>query len=494
MRPPGFFFAHRAGVFGIESKVKLVPTQQLKLHPEAHRVPAMTPDQDAEFRADIRERGIRVPIEVIQGDAIVDGRSRWLAAKRLGIATVPIIPAPLNGDSPVLYMLRAATKRRHLTDDQRACLAREEMEYLAQLNRQERARRGGLVGGRGRAKSRNSSADTSAAKQSRDRSKTARRQAATIYGVSERKIRGAQQLRCQAPRLYEQVKSGQQRLAVAQRQADRESKRRQHRAQTRRAKTADRGDQWDIKRGDCLVEMAKLQPATVRLICADPPYNQGVDYGSGSRADQRPDQDYLAWCRCWTRECVRLLTDDGSLWVMISDEYADHFGILLREVGLHRRSWIKWYETFGVNCTNNFNRCSRHIFYCVKHPRRFVFNAEAVSRPSDRQAKYGDSRANPYGKLWDNVWCIPRLVENSQERLPDFPTQLPLALVRPIVLCASDPGDLVLDPFTGSGSTGVAAIESDRRFIGMERNRRYAAAAGSRIAVAQAALTASAIE
>lgn len=441
----------------------------------------MTPDQEAEFRADIRERGIRVPIEVIQGNVIVDGRSRWLAAKRLGIAKVPIVPVPLNGDSPVLYMLRAATKRRHLTDDQRACLAREEMEYVAQFNRQERARRGGLTGGRGRAKSRDSSADTSAAKLPRDRAKTARTQAATIYGVSERRIRSAQRLRCQAPRLYEQVKSGTQRLTVATRQADRDSKRRQHRAHARRAKTADRSDQWDIQHGDCLVEMAKLQPATVRLIFADPPYNQGIDYGSGSRADQRPDQDYLAWCRCWIEECVRLLTGDGSLWVMISDEYADHFGILLREAGLYRRSWIKWYETFGVNCTNNFNRCSRHIFYCVKHSRRFVFHAEAVSRPSDRQTKYGDSRASPHGKLWDNVWCIPRLVENSHERLPDFPTQLPLALIRPIVLCASDLGDLVLDPFCGSGTTGVAAVENQRRFIGIERNPQFARAGRQRI-------------
>jgi site-specific DNA-methyltransferase (adenine-specific) len=169
-----------------------------------------------------------------------------------------------------------------------------------------------------------------------------------------------------------------------------------------------------------------------------------------------------------------VLSDDGSLWVMISDEYADHFGLLLREAGLHRRSWIKWYETFGVNCTNNFNRCSRHIFYCVKNPRRFVFHTDAVSRPSDRQTKYADSRANPQGKLWDNVWCIPRLVENSRERLPDFPTQLPLALVRPIVLCASQPGDLVIDPFSGSGTTGVAAVAGDRRFLGLEKNRRFA--------------------
>ncbi|MDZ4687374.1 MAG: DNA methyltransferase [Planctomycetaceae bacterium] len=476
-------------------------TKLLRLHAEAHRVPSMAGDQEREFRADIQERGIRVPLEVIDGRIIIDGRSRWLAAKRLGIARVPVVAAPLNGDSPVLYMLRAATKRRHLTDDQRACLAREEMEYLATISRRERARRGGLAGGRGRAKMPDSSAGSSAGELSRDRTRTVRTTAAAAYGVSERKIRAAQRLRNQAPALYERVKSGEQRLAVAQRQAERAAKRRMQRQLERQARAAGHDGTWEIRQGDCLAVLAKLTPASVRLIFADPPYNQGVDYGGGPKADRQPEQAYLAWCRRWMQACARVLTDDGSLWVMISDEYADHFGILLREVGLVRRSWIKWYETFGVNCTNNFNRCSRHllycvkdancpdnfqrssrhIFYCVKHPKRFVFHADAVTRPSDRAAKYADKRSAPGGKLWDNVWCLPRLVENSAERLPDFPTQLPLAVVRPIVQCASDPGDLIVDPFSGSGTTGVAAVESRRRFLGIERNPRFARASRQRI-------------
>lgn len=390
-----------------------------------------------------------------------------------------MIRAPLNGDDPVIYMLRAATKRRHLTDDQRACLAREEMEILSRIATRERARLGGLSGGRGRSKPSDSLPITSVGK--RSGTKTSRLTVAVAYRISERRIRVAQQLKQVAPKLYERVKAGEQRLAVAKREADRESKRQEQRRLSRTARP--RGDEssWEIRCGDCIEELAKLKPGTARLIVADPPYNQGIDYGRGRNADSLSEEAYLAWCRRWIKACVRVLTDDGSLWVMISDEYADHFGLLLREAGLHRRSWIKWYETFGVNCTNNFNRCSRHIFYCVKNPRRFVFNADAVSRPSDRQSKYADSRANPHGKLWDNVWCIPRLVENSRERLPDFPTQLPLAIVRPIVLCASHPGDLVLDPFSGSGTTGVAAAESGRGFIGIECNRGFANRAHRRI-------------
>lgn len=451
--------------------MKLVLLKSLRLHPEANRVPRMPPEQEAEFRADIAERGIRVPIEIIDRGVIVDGRSRYLAAKQLGIKQVPVIRAPLNGDDPVLYMLRAATKRRHLTDDQRACLAREEMEILSQIATRERARLGGLTGGRGRAKPSDSLPITSAGKQSS--TKTSRGTVAAAYRVSERRIRAAQQLKQVAPKLYERVKAGEQRLTVAKREADRESKRHEQRRLAKAARPRRDESNWEIRCGDCIEELAKFKPGTARLAFADPPYNQGIDYGPGRKADSLADEAYLAWCRRWIKACVRVLTDDGSLWVMISDEYADHFGLMLREAGLHRRSWIKWYETFGVNCTNNFNRCSRHIFYCVKNPRRFVFNTDAVSRPSDRQSKYADSRANPHGKLWDNVWCIPRLVENSRERLPDFPTQLPLALVQPIVLCASQPGDLVIDPFCGSGTTGVAAVDGRRRFLGIEKNRRF---------------------
>lgn len=465
--------------------MKFVATDTLRLHREANRIPRMTAEQEQEFHADIQQRGIRVPIEVVDRDIIIDGRSRWLAAKKLGISQVPVVEAPLLDDPPFIYMLRAATKRRHLTDDQRACLAQEEMEYLARLSRQDRARAAGKAGGRGRKKSiADSSSITSIGKLPRARANDTRTKVAGIYGVSERRISTAQRLKRTSPKLYRQVRSGRQRLAVAKREAERDAKRLEQAKQAQSMSSVNKQDLWEVRCGDCLRELWKIEPGTVRLIFADSPYNIGVDYGRGRDEDLLPDQDFLDWCRNWLAACVKLLTEDGSLWVMINDEHADHFGILLRETGLARRSWIKWYETFGVNCSNNFNRCSRHIFYHVKNPKRFVFNTDAVNRPSDRQTKYRDKRSNPSGKLWDNVWIIPRLVENSKERLPDFPTQLPLDLLRPIVLCASNPGDLIVDPFCGSGTTGVAAIEAERRFIGIEKNDKFAQLSRQRLAAA----------
>jgi site-specific DNA-methyltransferase (adenine-specific) len=230
---------------------------------------------------------------------------------------------------------------------------------------------------------------------------------------------------------------------------------------------------WRIIHGDCLGELPSLRGA--RLIFVDPPYNIGIDYGDGKRADLLPDDEYLFWCRSWLAACADALTKDGSLWVMICDEWVEHFALMLNELQLTRRGWIKWYETFGVNCTNNFNRCSRHILYYVADPKHFVFNAESpyIRRQSDRQTKYGDKRADPHGKLLDDVWTIPRLVDNAAERVPGFPTQVPEEILLRIVACATEPGDLVVDPFSGSATTGAAAVHLGRRYVGIERGEEF---------------------
>jgi site-specific DNA-methyltransferase (adenine-specific) len=113
----------------------------------------------------------------------------------------------------------------------------------------------------------------------------------------------------------------------------------------------------------------------------------------------------------------------------------------------------------------------------VKDPKNFVFHREPVTRPSARQTIYNDKRANPAGRIWDDCWGvnppIPRVCGTFHERLEGFPTQLPLALLRPIIGCASNIGDFVVDPFSGSATTGAACIELGRRFLGIERNAEF---------------------
>jgi site-specific DNA-methyltransferase (adenine-specific) len=223
-----------------------------------------------------------------------------------------------------------------------------------------------------------------------------------------------------------------------------------------------------------------------RLAVPDPPYNQGVDYGGGAKADQLPEPEYLEELRKRLTLTAQFLTDDGSMWVIINHEHAADVEMMFRGGGLlHLRQRVTWYETFGNNHADGFNRCSRTLLWFVRDPGRFVFNADAVNRPSDRQEKYNDRRADPAGKNWDDVWGInppiPRLTDTCKERIPGFPTQLPLALLRPIIGCCSDPGDSVLDPYCGSATAGEVALELGRRFVGIEENAGYARLASDRL-------------
>jgi site-specific DNA-methyltransferase (adenine-specific) len=236
--------------------------------------------------------------------------------------------------------------------------------------------------------------------------------------------------------------------------------------------------------GDVLKILKTIPDETFHLIVPDPPYNVGIDYGDGAEADKLPDEQYVSWCEAWLRECYRVLRPTGTFWLVIGDEYAAELCILLKQIGFHRRAWVKWYETFGVFNSDlaNFSRCSRHLFYYVKNATQFTWNSEAFMTLSDRQKKYHDKRACPDGKILDDVWPVPRLTGTAKERMPDFPTQLPLELIVPIVRGCSDSGDFVLDPFAGSGTTGEAAIMSACNFLGIEKQEKFADWAGRRLA------------
>lgn len=242
----------------------------------------------------------------------------------------------------------------------------------------------------------------------------------------------------------------------------------------------DDDDRWRIVTGDCVEELHRLE--SPRLIFADPPYNIGIDYGDGESGDLLDYDEYVEWAGTWVEACASALAGDGSLWLLVSHEYAAEYALAIKKAGLGIRNWITWYEGFGVNCQTKFNRTSRIIFYAVKGVNDFVFNRDAVSRPSDRQTKYNDARANPDGKVLDDVWTdIPRLAGTHAERIPTFPTQLPIALLSRIIACASEPGDLVVDPFNGSGTTGAAALRLGRRYVGIEKREEFATIARQRL-------------
>jgi site-specific DNA-methyltransferase (adenine-specific) len=276
----------------------------------------------------------------------------------------------------------------------------------------------------------------------------------------------------------------------------------------------------DIAAGDCLETMAAWPEGSVDLVFADPPYNIGYKYDQYE--DKRDDHEYIEWTEKWIDGCARLLKPSGSMYILIGDEYAAevrmHLKKLERERKLVFRNWIVWHYTFGQNCKVMFNRSHAHLFYCVgtaafatwniKKGLPFTFNREAIAVASARQTTYGDARANPGGKLPDDTWylrpqqasdCIDhnvavnyfgpdedtwylsRLCGTFKERVGWHPCQLPEALLERIVKVSSNEGDVVFDPFTGSGTTLAVAARLGRQWLGCELSSEYAAKAKQRI-------------
>lgn len=454
----------------------------LTLHPACEQVPRMRDDEWAKFLEDVKQRGVLEPIVVQRGGVVLDGRHRLEAAKARGDRNIPGRFVELGAKEQLEFIITSAVLRRHLTDDQRSILAARFREPLSKAAKADRSRRAGKTGGSGRPKENSLLTDVS---HKLIPPRNTRKEASQNFHVSERKIRSATEIEREDPQLAERVLNGDLTLPQAKQELRREQKRAELKAKAENVQETTATDpSWEVHHGDCIQILPAIKDPA-RLIFADPPYNIGIDYGEGQAADRLSDADYLAWAEAWLVACRDRLTPDGSLWVLIGDEYAAEYAVLLKRLGLTIRSWIKWFEAFGVNCSRNFNRCSRHLFYCVRDPQQFVFHEDAVTRPSDRQTKYRDKRAATGGKLWDNIWgiepAIPRLTGTCNERIPDFPTQLPLALLEPIVQCASEPGDLIVDPFNGSGTTGAAAIRHGRCYVGIEKSTKFAELARLRL-------------
>ena len=233
-----------------------------------------------------------------------------------------------------------------------------------------------------------------------------------------------------------------------------------------------------IVHGDVLEILPTWPEGCVDLVFADPPFNIGYEYDAYH--DDRAPQEYLEWSRAWLDACLRVLKPNGTLWVAIGDEYAAEIRVMMRPRAT-LRNWVIWHYTFGQNCKAKFNRGHAHLFYFVKDPHAFTFNGDAVRVPSDRQLKYNDKRANPKGKLPDDVWTFSRVCGTFKERVGWHPCQMPVKVLDRIVLACSRPGDVVLDPFAGSGTTLVAAARHGRRWVGTELSEQYASLATRRI-------------
>ncbi len=238
-----------------------------------------------------------------------------------------------------------------------------------------------------------------------------------------------------------------------------------------------------------------LRSESIDLCYADPPFFSQRNYGQFDDRWESLD-DYLAEMETAVKEIHRVLKPTGSFYLHC-DWHASHYLKVMcdRVFGYPRfKNSIIWHYTGGGRGENYFPRKHDEILFYTKGD-EWTFNADEVRVPYDETSGYAKGgiisaagkkyMPNPKGKVADAVWDIPIINPMSDERV-GYPTQKPLALLERIIKASSNPGDIVLDPFCGSGTTLLAAERLNRRWIGIDRNPEAIEISKKRLASANA--------
>jgi modification methylase len=243
-----------------------------------------------------------------------------------------------------------------------------------------------------------------------------------------------------------------------------------------------------ILRGECVAAMERLPEGSVDLVFADPPYNLQLGgelhRPDNSRVDGVDDAwdrfDDLAaydkFTRAWLKAAHRALKDTGSLWVIGSYHNIFRVGAILQDLGFWVLNDIVWRKTNPMPNFRGtrFTNAHETLIWCSKSKdARYTFNYDAMKNMND-------------GTQMRSDWTLPLCTGGERLKGTDgnklHPTQKPESLLYRVLMAATKPGDVVLDPFFGTGTTGAVAKLLGRRYIGIERDADYIAAARERIA------------
>ena len=243
-----------------------------------------------------------------------------------------------------------------------------------------------------------------------------------------------------------------------------------------------------IENRDVLEFLRGLPSGSADLVIADPPYSIAKDkeFGEGGYFTSR--EEWLSWCKLWLAESKRILTPKGNLFVYAIHHNACFLQVELYGLGLEYRRQIVWnYENGWSKYRRSpachyepilwFSKSQDSTFHTIREPYK---SSERLRHPITKNGKVWVP--NPEGKQAGDVWRFPTLAgRRFADERTDHPTQKPLSLSRRIVQHFSNPGNLVVVPFVGSGSECVAAVELGRRFVGTEINPRFVQIAQSRV-------------
>src|SRR2546421_7383166 len=243
---------------------------------------------------------------------------------------------------------------------------------------------------------------------------------------------------------------------------------------------------------DGIAELAKLPTESVDLVFADPPYNLQLQGDLKRPDDSRVDAVDDAWdkfssfsayddfTRAWLMACRRVMKREATLWVIGSYHNIFRVGAILQDLGFWILNDVVWRKSNPMPNFRGrrFTNAHETLIWAAREPggKGYTFNYEALKAGNEDIQVRSD---------WTIPLCTGEERLKGQDGKKLHPTQKPEALLARVILSASRPDDLVLDPFCGSGTTGAVAKRLDRRFIGIEREKSYPRAAGERIAAVE---------
>lgn len=240
---------------------------------------------------------------------------------------------------------------------------------------------------------------------------------------------------------------------------------------------------------DSLEKIPQIPKESINLILTSPPYNIGKSYES-----IMPVSEYVDWCSKWMNSLYEVVSQNGAFLLNLGYLEVPNQGkavpisyLLWDKTPFYMQQEIVWHYEAGVASKKYLSPRNEKFIWYVKEPKKYTFNLDAIRDPNVKypnQKKNGKLRCNPLGKNPGDVWCFPKVTsgeKRSSKERTSHPAQFPISVIEKFILGMSNTGEIVFDPFLGSGSTCVAALKNGRKVIGFEISKEYCEIAKQRI-------------
>lgn len=241
-----------------------------------------------------------------------------------------------------------------------------------------------------------------------------------------------------------------------------------------------------IIQGDCIDVMKTIPSESVDVVFADPPFNLKKKYTKYD--DEKQIEDYIKWCHEWLNQMVRVLKPTGSLFVHNIPKWLTYYSAHLNKIASFRH-WISW-DSGGIPLGKTLLPNHYGFLYYTQSKKGYKFFDIRAPHKKCRSCgeylkDYGGkkSQMHPFGYLLSDVWTDIHRIRHKKRR-DDHPCQLPIPILERLILMSSDPGDIVLDPFIGTGTTAIAAKQLGRKYIGIDIDPFYVAITNEKLTTA----------